>query len=98
MDSADGPWCGTAASLESSSPARDGVVRHDPIPTTTKESAPPTPITTCSPTPNLDLSAGSPALNTGNAALGSADFGAVDFNGNPRVNASGEINMGAYEQ
>ncbi len=69
-----------------------------PTCTTTKESAPPTPITTCSPTPNLDLSAGSPALNTGNAALGSAAFGVVDFNGNPRVNASGEINMGAYEQ
>ena len=64
----------------------------------TQESAPPTPITTCSPTPNFDLSAGSPALNTGNAGLGSADFGTVDFNGNPRVNSKGQINIGAYEQ
>jgi Right handed beta helix region len=66
--------------------------------TSTKESAPPTPITACSPTPNFDLTASSPALNTGNAALGAADFGTVDFNGNPRVKASGEINMGAFEQ
>jgi hypothetical protein len=64
----------------------------------TQESSPPTPITTCSPPPNFDLSAGSPALNTGNASLGSADFGTVDFNGNPRVNSKGQINMGAYEQ
>src|ERR1700722_3850911 len=69
-----------------------------PTCTSTKESGPPTPITACSPTPNFDITAGSPALNTGNAALGSADFGAVDFNGNPRVNSSGQINMGAYEQ
>jgi hypothetical protein len=69
-----------------------------PTCTSTKESTPPTPITACSPTPNFDISASSPALNTGNAALGSADFGAVDFNGNPRVNAHGEINMGAFEQ
>jgi hypothetical protein len=69
-----------------------------PTCTSTKESTPPTPITACSPTPNFDISTGSPALNTGNAALGPADFGTVDFNGNPRVNASGQINMGAYEQ
>jgi hypothetical protein len=69
-----------------------------PTCTSTKESSPPTPITTCSPTPNFDLSAGSPALNTGNAGLGAADFGTVDFNGNPRVNSHGQINMGAYEQ
>jgi hypothetical protein len=69
-----------------------------PTCTATKESSPPTPITACSPTPNFDISAGSPALNAGNAALGSADFGTVDFNGNPRVNESGQINMGAYEQ
>ena len=69
-----------------------------PACTSTKESSPPTPVTTCSPTPNFDLSAGSPALNTGNAGLGSADFGTVDFNGNPRVNSKGEINIGAYEQ
>jgi hypothetical protein len=64
----------------------------------TKQSGPPTPITTCSPTPNFDISTSSPAENTGNASLGSADFGTVDFNGNPRVNASGQINIGAYEQ
>jgi hypothetical protein len=64
----------------------------------TVESGPPTPITTCSPAPNFDISTTSPAENTGNASLGSADFGSVDFNGNPRVNANGQINMGAYEQ
>jgi len=64
----------------------------------TKESGPPTPLTSCSPTPNFDISTSSPAENTGNASLGSADFGTVDFNGNPRVNANGQINMGAYEQ
>jgi len=37
-------------------------------------------------------------VNAGNAALGSADFGTVDFNGNPRVNSSGQINIGAFEQ
>ena len=31
-------------------------------------------------------------------SLGAADFGTMDFNGNPRVNSSGQINMGAYEQ
>ena len=69
-----------------------------PTCTSTKELTPPTPIIACSPAPNFDLAASSPALNTGNAGLGSADFGTVDFNGNPRVNARGEINMGAYEQ
>ena len=69
-----------------------------PTCTSTKESGPPTPLTSCSPTPNFDISASSPGENTGNAALGSADFGTVDFNGNPRLNANGQINMGAYEQ
>ncbi len=69
-----------------------------PTCTSTVESGPPTPITTCSPTPNFDISTSSQAENTGNASLGSADFGTVDFNGNPRVNANGQINMGAYEQ
>jgi hypothetical protein len=69
-----------------------------PTCTTTKESAPPDPVTACSPTPNFDTSAGSPVVNAGNAALGSADFGTVDFNGNPRVNSSGQINIGAFEQ
>lgn len=69
-----------------------------PTCTTTVESGPPTPITTCSPAPNFDIPTSSPAENTGNASLGSADFGTVDFNGNPRVNSNGQINMGAYEQ
>jgi hypothetical protein len=64
----------------------------------TVESGPPTPITTCSPTPNFDIPTTSPAENTGNASLGSADFGTVDFNGNPRVNSAGQINIGAFEQ
>jgi hypothetical protein len=66
--------------------------------TSTKESSPPTPLTNCSPTPDFDIPTSSPAENTGNASLGSADFGTVDFNGNPRVNANGQINMGAFEQ
>jgi hypothetical protein len=69
-----------------------------PTCTSTKESGPPTPITACSPTPNFDIATSSPAENTGNVSLGSGDFGTVDFNGNPRVNANGQINMGAYEQ
>jgi hypothetical protein len=69
-----------------------------PTCTSTKESAPPTPITACSPTPNLDIPTTSPAENSGNASLGTADFGTVDFNGNPRLNANGQINLGAYEQ
>jgi hypothetical protein len=60
---------------------------------------------------NLDIPSSSSAFNTGNAGLGSPSgsgwssyqlsepfVGSVDFNGNPRVNSSGEINMGAYEQ
>ncbi len=69
-----------------------------PTCTSTTSKTPPTPLTTCSPTPNFDIPTSSPAENTGNASLGSADFGTVDFNGNPRVNANGQINMGAYEQ
>jgi hypothetical protein len=69
-----------------------------PTCTSTKESGPPTPITACSPTPNFDIPTSSPAENTGNASLGSGDFGRVDFNGNPRVNANGQINMGAFEK
>ena len=69
-----------------------------PTCTSTQYSTPPTPITSCTPTPNLDIATTSPAENTGNASLGSADFGTVDFNGNPRVNSSGQINMGAFEQ
>jgi Right handed beta helix region len=69
-----------------------------PTCTSTKESGPPTPLTSCSPTPNFDIATSSPAENTGNVSLGSGDFGTVDFNGNPRVNANGQINMGALEQ
>ena len=69
-----------------------------PTCTSTKESAPPSPITTCSPTPDFDIPSTSPAVNAGNASLGTADFGTVDFNGNPRLNANGQINLGAYEQ
>jgi len=69
-----------------------------PTCTSTQESAPPTPITTCSPTPDLDIPTTSPAENSGNAKLGKADFGPVDFNGNPRLNADGQINLGAFEQ
>jgi hypothetical protein len=69
-----------------------------PTCTSTQYSSPPTPITSCTPTPNFDIPTTSPAENTGNASLGSADFGTVDFNGNARVNSSGQINMGAFEQ
>lgn len=69
-----------------------------PTCTSTTQSGPPTPLTNCTPTPNFDISTSSPAENTGNASLGSADFGTTDFNGNPRVNSNGQINMGAYEQ
>jgi Protein of unknown function (DUF1565) len=67
--------------------------------------------TSCTSTANLDIPSTSPAFNTGNAGLGSPSgsgwssyqqsepfVGTVDFNGNPRINSSGEINMGAFEQ
>jgi len=69
-----------------------------PTCTSTQYSSPPTPITSCMPAPNFDIATTSPAENAGNASLGSGDFGTVDFNGNPRVNSSGQINMGAFEQ
>jgi hypothetical protein len=47
--------------------------------------------------PNLQVSAGSPALNAGNN-LGSTIVGTVDYAGNPRVNASNQTDIGAYEQ
>jgi hypothetical protein len=69
------------------------------------------PGTTCSALSNTDIPSSSPAFNTGNVALGmpsGSDYstyetsdpfvGALDFNGNARVNSSGEINIGAYEQ
>ena len=57
--------------------------------------------------PNLDLQAGSPAINTGGTSLtcsvgycgtGTSIYGSVDFAGNPRFNSSGQINIGAFEQ
>jgi Right handed beta helix region/Chitobiase/beta-hexosaminidase C-terminal domain len=47
--------------------------------------------------PNLRVSSASPALNAGNN-LGPTIVGTVDYTGNPRVNASNQIDIGAYEQ
>jgi hypothetical protein len=47
--------------------------------------------------PNLDVLSTSPAINAG-TNLGSSIVGVVDYAGNPRVNANGQINAGAYEQ
>jgi hypothetical protein len=46
---------------------------------------------------NLDVLSASPAVNAG-TNLGPDIVGLVDFNGNPRTNAAGQINLGAYEQ
>jgi Protein of unknown function (DUF1565) len=46
---------------------------------------------------NFDLASGSPALNAG-TNLGVNTVGVLDYAGNPRVNGSGQINQGAYEQ
>jgi hypothetical protein len=57
--------------------------------------------------PNLDLQSGSPAINAGSTSLtcsvgycgtGTSIYGSVDYAGNPRINSSGQINIGAYEQ
>lgn len=57
--------------------------------------------------PNLDLQSGSPAINVGSTGLtcsvgycgsGTSIYGATDYAGNPRINSSGQINIGAYEQ
>jgi hypothetical protein len=57
--------------------------------------------------PNLDLQSASPAINAGGTVLtcsvgycgnSSSIYGSVDYAGNPRINASGQINIGAYEQ
>jgi hypothetical protein len=57
--------------------------------------------------PNLDLQPGSPAIDAGSTALtcsvgycgsSSSIYGDVDYAGNPRINSSGQINIGAYEQ
>ncbi len=47
--------------------------------------------------PDLDIQGASPAWNAG-TNLGAAIVGTADFPGNPRVNSSGQINIGAYEQ
>jgi hypothetical protein len=46
---------------------------------------------------NFDLTAVSPARKAGNYALGSADYGTLDFAGNPRTTGT-TINMGAYQK
>jgi hypothetical protein len=46
---------------------------------------------------NFDLASGSPALNAG-TNLGVNTVGVLDYAGNARVNGSGQVNMGAYEQ
>jgi hypothetical protein len=56
--------------------------------------------------PNLDVASGSPAINAGSTSLtcgvgycnGASIYGSTDYAGNPRVNDSGQINIGAYEQ
>ena len=57
--------------------------------------------------PDLDVASNSPAVNAGSTSLtcsvgycGSSTsiYGSTDYAGNPRVNGSGQINIGAYEQ
>ncbi len=56
--------------------------------------------------PNLDVATDSPAVNAGSTSLtcsvgycnGSSIYGSTDYAGNPRINANGLINIGAYEQ
>jgi hypothetical protein len=56
--------------------------------------------------PNFDVASGSPAINAGNSGLtcgvgycnGTSIYGSTDYAGNPRINGSGQINIGAYEQ
>jgi hypothetical protein len=46
---------------------------------------------------NFDLASGSPGINAG-TNLGVNTVGVFDYAGNARVNGSGQINVGAYEQ
>lgn len=46
---------------------------------------------------NLDVMSTSPAVNAG-TNLGVSVVGVLDYAGNPRTNAHGQINIGAYEQ
>lgn len=57
--------------------------------------------------PDLDIASNSPAVNAGSTSLacsvgycgsGNSIYGSVDYAGNPRLNPSGQINIGAYEQ
>jgi len=56
--------------------------------------------------PNLDVASNSPAVNAGGTSLtcsvgycnGTTIYGSTDYAGNPRINGSGQINIGAYEQ
>ena len=56
--------------------------------------------------PNLDVASDSPAVSAGSTSLtcsvgycdGPTIYGSTDFAGNPRINGSGQINIGAYEQ
>ncbi len=57
--------------------------------------------------PNLDVASNSPAVSAGSTNLtcsvgycgsGTSIYGSTDYAGNPRMNASGQINIGAYEQ
>jgi hypothetical protein len=56
---------------------------------------------------NFDVASNSPAINAGSTSLpcsvgycgsGTSIYGSTDYAGNPRVNSSGQINIGAYEQ
>jgi hypothetical protein len=56
---------------------------------------------------NFDLKYGSPAINAGSTSLtcsvgycgnGTSIYGSTDYAGNPRINSSGQINIGAYEK
>lgn len=46
---------------------------------------------------NFDLTAMSPARNAGNFSLGAADYGTLDFPGNPRTTGT-TISIGAYQK
>src|SRR5580700_4472037 len=57
--------------------------------------------------PNLDVASNSPAIHAGSTNLtcsvgycgsDTSIYGSTDYAGNPRVNGSGQINIGAYEQ
>jgi hypothetical protein len=56
---------------------------------------------------NFDVASNSPAINTGSSNLtcsvgycgtGTSIYGSTDYAGNPRINSSGQINIGAYEK